>query len=29
MMEHSEKKIRVNVVLFDFDGTILSRCTSE
>ena len=29
MMEHSEKKIRVNVVLFDFNGTILGRYNTE
>ena len=29
MMEHSEKKMRINVILFDFDGTILGRYDSE
>ena len=29
MMEHSEKKIKINVILFDFHGTILGRRDSE
>ena len=29
MMEHSEKKIKINVILFDFHGAILGRRDSE
>ena len=29
MMEHSEQKIKINVILFDFHGAILGRRDSE